>query len=141
MIFITKKIRAKLLLLHRLRTTLIEYRRWLSEFPDVARVLDNINANYNIAPGAFETVTYEDVSKMREDMRKRQKLGTVYMLYRDDAWHVCNENDAGAVKFFTEHICPDCKNTGSRDSGGQHPWGEAIYVSCDCGMYELRNKQ
>ncbi len=28
--------------------------------------------------------------------------------------------------------CPDCKGTGDRDSGGTQPWGEAIYVPCDC---------
>lgn len=28
--------------------------------------------------------------------------------------------------------CPECTGTGERDSGGTHPWGEAIYLPCDC---------
>ena len=28
--------------------------------------------------------------------------------------------------------CPECQGTGARDSGGVQPWGEAIYVPCDC---------
>lgn len=30
--------------------------------------------------------------------------------------------------------CPDCQGTGSRDSGGVHPWGEAAMVPCDCSQ-------
>lgn len=28
--------------------------------------------------------------------------------------------------------CPECRGTGARDSGGTEPWGEAIYLTCDC---------
>ncbi len=28
--------------------------------------------------------------------------------------------------------CPDCNGTGARDSGGTTPWGEAIFLPCDC---------
>jgi len=29
-------------------------------------------------------------------------------------------------------FCPDCMGTGMRDTGGTHPWGETIFVPCDC---------
>jgi len=28
--------------------------------------------------------------------------------------------------------CPECKGSGQRDSGGVHPWGEGIFLACDC---------
>lgn len=28
-------------------------------------------------------------------------------------------------------ICPECNNTGLRDTGGIYPWGEGIFVPCD----------
>jgi len=28
--------------------------------------------------------------------------------------------------------CPECHGTGLRDSGGVQPWGEPIFVTCDC---------
>lgn len=28
--------------------------------------------------------------------------------------------------------CLECGGTGLRDSGGFQPWGEPIYVACDC---------
>jgi hypothetical protein len=28
--------------------------------------------------------------------------------------------------------CPECGDTGMRDTGGVHPWGEHISVPCDC---------
>ena len=30
-------------------------------------------------------------------------------------------------------ICPECSETGERDSGGSHPWGESINLPCGCG--------
>lgn len=27
--------------------------------------------------------------------------------------------------------CPECENTGMRDTGGVYPWGEGIFVPCD----------
>lgn len=33
-----------------------------------------------------------------------------------------------------EHVCEKCKGTGSADSGGVHPWGEAILIPCDCQL-------
>lgn len=27
--------------------------------------------------------------------------------------------------------CPECGNTGMRDTGGVYPWGEGIFVPCD----------
>ena len=32
----------------------------------------------------------------------------------------------------TSSVCPECRGTGSRDSGGTQPWGESIFVRCDC---------
>ncbi|ELX8345484.1 DUF551 domain-containing protein [Enterobacter hormaechei] len=29
-------------------------------------------------------------------------------------------------------FCPKCGGTGLADSGGTHPWGEPIYIECDC---------
>lgn len=64
-------------LLFRLQTDLQLYRRWLAEFPEIALLLDNIAANYGL-PGGYDTVTYNDVSKLREKMRGmvayRQKM-------------------------------------------------------------------
>jgi hypothetical protein len=28
--------------------------------------------------------------------------------------------------------CPECKGSGARDSGGTLPWGEPVYLPCDC---------
>lgn len=28
--------------------------------------------------------------------------------------------------------CPECGGTGSIDSGGTHPWGEAALIRCPC---------
>lgn len=33
--------------------------------------------------------------------------------------------------------CPECNDTGERDSGGTHPWGGPIYLSCDCKDAEI----
>lgn len=33
--------------------------------------------------------------------------------------------------------CPECNDTGERDSGGTHPWGEPIYLPCDCKDAEI----
>lgn len=33
--------------------------------------------------------------------------------------------------------CPECNDTGERDSGGSHPWGEPIYLACECKDAEI----
>lgn len=33
--------------------------------------------------------------------------------------------------------CPYCNDTGERDSGGTTPWGEPIYLACDCKDAEV----
>ena len=33
--------------------------------------------------------------------------------------------------------CPECNDTGERDSGGTHPWGEPVYLPCDCKNAEI----
>ena len=33
--------------------------------------------------------------------------------------------------------CPECSDTGERDSGGMHPWGESILLPCDCKDAEI----
>lgn len=33
--------------------------------------------------------------------------------------------------------CPECNDTGERDSGGTHPCGEPIYLPCDCKDAEI----
>ena len=33
--------------------------------------------------------------------------------------------------------CPDCNDTGERDSGGSHPWGEPVLLPCDCKDAEI----
>lgn len=38
---------------------------------------------------------------------------------------------------FDPH-CPACGDTGKCDSGGTHPWGETIYLDCDCIGNELQ---
>ncbi len=37
-----------------------------------------------------------------------------------------------AVKHITTPRCLECQDTGMRDSGGEHPWGEAIFIPCGC---------
>ncbi|QIQ65600.1 hypothetical protein 26_00001 [Pseudomonas phage Epa26] len=32
----------------------------------------------------------------------------------------------------TEAACPKCGGSGHADSGGVHPWGEPIFIPCDC---------
>lgn len=32
--------------------------------------------------------------------------------------------------------CVKCKGTGLEDSGGEHPWGDAILIPCDCSSPE-----
>lgn len=29
-------------------------------------------------------------------------------------------------------VCEYCEDTGIRDTGGEHPWGEAIHIPCEC---------
>ena len=33
--------------------------------------------------------------------------------------------------------CPECGDTGQRDSGGSYPWGETVYLPCDCKDAEI----
>ena len=33
--------------------------------------------------------------------------------------------------------CPECNDTGQRDSGGTHPWGEPVLLPCDCKDAEV----
>ncbi len=33
--------------------------------------------------------------------------------------------------------CHECNDTGHRDSGGTHPWGEPVYMPCDCKDAEI----
>ena len=33
--------------------------------------------------------------------------------------------------------CHECNDTGERDSGGTHPWGEPVYLPCDCKDAEI----
>lgn len=43
--------------------------------------------------------------------------------------------DAHPIELFARYptgFCQKCNNTGSMDSGGTQPWGEAIMVECDC---------
>lgn len=37
-----------------------------------------------------------------------------------------------AVPRLDNPFCPKCGGTGLADSGGTHPWGEPIYIECDC---------
>ena len=129
---LTKAQRKAVRLAERLTIDLITYRRWLAEFPEIALLLDNISANYNIAPAAFNEVTYSEVSSLREKLRKIRDKNLHYMRFDKGSWIPCTATAEGAVAFRSEYICPDCNNTGQRDSGGTHPWGEAAYVPCDC---------
>jgi hypothetical protein len=33
--------------------------------------------------------------------------------------------------------CLECNDTGERDSGGTPPWGEPVYLPCDCKDAEI----
>lgn len=33
--------------------------------------------------------------------------------------------------------CHECNDTGARDSGGTHPWGEPVLLPCDCKDAEI----
>ena len=37
----------------------------------------------------------------------------------------------------TMTTCPECNDTGERDSGGTPPWGEPVYLPCDCKDAEI----
>lgn len=39
--------------------------------------------------------------------------------------------------------CPECRGTGQRDTGGIYPWGEGIFMECDChdAMEEMCNRK
>jgi hypothetical protein len=55
----------------------------------------------------------------------------------DDALHQTTsvktlEANAPAKHADIKPDCSDCDDTGMRDSGGFQPWGEAIFVPCDC---------
>lgn len=71
------------------------------------------------------------------------RFDSVAMILRD----VCecerpNKWDIGAIEItvtdlaeiLNRHlgVCPECKGSGIRDSGGVQPWGEAIEVPCGC---------
>lgn len=50
--------------------------------------------------------------------------------------------DAHPIELFARYpasFCQKCNNTGSMDSGGSQPWGEAIMVECDC-QFEKQEK-
>lgn len=50
--------------------------------------------------------------------------------------------DAHPIELFARYpasFCQKCNNTGSMDSGGTQPWGEAIMVECDC-QFEQREQ-
>lgn len=51
-----------------------------------------------------------------------------------DPWNKTMEEmrQAIAAAEQAQQVCRDCNGTGDRDSGGVHPWGEAIMVQCDC---------
>lgn len=36
--------------------------------------------------------------------------------------------------------CPYCHGTGERDSGGVYPWGEGIFVPCECEYAAANDK-
>ena len=40
----------------------------------------------------------------------------------------------------SNHIkpCPKCNDTGMADSGGVQPWGEPIFIECDCRAAMLK---
>jgi hypothetical protein len=48
-------------------------------------------------------------------------------------WSDVDVDENGKFIFPADRICPECKGTGLRDSGGVYPWGEAIMLACDCG--------
>lgn len=54
--------------LHRIKTDLQMYRRWLAEFPEIALLLDTIAANHSL-PGCYDQVNCQDVMRLREQMR------------------------------------------------------------------------
>jgi hypothetical protein len=52
---------------------------------------------------------------------------------QDDRLQRC----AACGEVFDIDECPECNDTGERDSGGTHPWGEPIYLACDCKDAEI----
>lgn len=38
------------------------------------------------------------------------------------------------VKKRYDPNCQECRGTGQRDSGGTYPWGESIFLACDCDV-------
>lgn len=70
----------------------------------------------------------------------------VYQVQYDQDWRdVCkaayddhvNHGSPVRIVYAAPHpvtvpICPKCSDTGMADSGGVQPWGEPIYIHCDC---------
>lgn len=75
------------------------------------------------------------------------ELGVMYAPNTPGPLHIAAPLDKPAaallelVEFWEKHRplpeCPDCRGTGQRDSGGEYPWGEPIFVSCDCGPAQV----
>lgn len=68
-----KKLRHDLRMYHGIRRDLRQYRRWMAEFDDVSRLLDNIAADYGLR-GDFDDVRVLDIMSLREQMRQMRDL-------------------------------------------------------------------
>lgn len=71
----------------------------------------------DLAVSTIKALT-EEVLRLREE--------------RDTAFAAGFEAAREAVAAATRLNCPECKGTGQRDSGGTYPWGEGIFLACDC---------
>lgn len=90
---------------------------------------------------------------MREDVR--QRIQQLEELAEERRKFILNGVEMGYVRLPDNHtmdaatgvykrclnktealLCMKCKGTGLMDSGGTQPWGDTIYVTCDCQFEE-----
>ena len=89
--------------LHRIKTDLQMYRRWLAEFPEISLLLDTIAANHDL-PGCYDKVNCQDVMRLREQMRGMAKPSASQTADSEPQASLCRNGEA------QECPCNACHN-------------------------------
>lgn len=70
----------------------------------------------------------------------KHKSGRVLFVTSDECT-ANNRRDMGWIVDVIMRRCKKCNGTGMADSGGVHPWGEPIFIECDCKDGEMTSRE
>lgn len=111
----TKPLITRLQTLHdRLQRIAGDLSFWQEDIRTLAETINHMKCEYTVSGSAVDVAAWVGVSEVLD-----HRIRTTPLVQSG-----VNDQPAPGE-------CPECHGTGKRDSGGTHPWGEAVMVPCE----------